>query len=288
MSPKQKDPSVSKLNDLGYNVIKVPRTDIAPLDLLGRDDPKSPLRKFGTISTFWKTSAPIPMPGPSSIAASLNNTHSNKLDLGFGLDLLTGVLAVFGASAPSLDLSHTSAKSLEFNYTGVTTVSIDTGILGDYLTDGALAFTNPETKHRFLSQGSDQGSEVYIITEVIRATSITVTATDDHGNGVSLSAPEINGVLGGKVSVKPSASTNSAVTFESATTPPTPAAFGFKSLKLTWQPSAADPGKGIWNFADADDITFAVTATPGANAASEPATGPVVFNTGSESCLLDL
>jgi hypothetical protein len=191
MSPKQKDPSISKLNDLGYNVIKVPRTDIAPLDLLAHDAASPQLRKIGTISSFWKTSAPVPVPGPPSVAASLNNTHSNKLELGFGLDLLKGALAVFGASAPSLDLSHTSARSLQFNYTGVTTVSIDTGLIGDYLTEGTLNVGNPETKHRFL----DAGSQVYIITEVIRSTSITVTATDENGNGVSLSAPEINGIL---------------------------------------------------------------------------------------------
>jgi hypothetical protein len=285
MNPKQKDPSISKLNDLGYNVIKVPRTDIAPLDLLARDNTDVPLRKIGTISTFWKTSAPAPAPGPPSVAASLNNTHSNKLDLSFGLDLLKGALAVFGAGAPSLDLSHTSAKTLQFNYTGVTTVSIDTGVIGDYLTEGTLNVGNPETKHRFL----DQGSEVYIITEVIRATSITVTATDDHGNGVSLSAPEINGVLGGNVSVKPSAAINSAVTFESATMPPTAANFGFKAMLLIWQPTPGGPlgaGTGTWAFADADDITFAAPVLGSAPPAES--TCHVVFETGPESCLLDL
>ena len=280
---KQKDPSVSKLNDLGYNVIKVPRTDIAPLELLARDARSKQLSKIGKISSFWKTAAPIPVPGPPSVAASLNNTHSNKLDLGFGLDLLKGALAVFGASAPSLDLSHTSAKSLQFNYTGVTTVSIDTGLIGDYLTEGTLAVTNPETKHRFL----DEGSEVYIITEVIRSTSITVTATDEHGNGVSLSAPEIHGIVGGNVSVKPSAATNSGVTFESATTPPTAANFGFKAMLLKWQPTpGGDPGKGTWNFQDADNITFAAPVLGGA--APTESIGPIVFETGPDSCLLDL
>jgi len=283
MSPKQKDPSISKLNDLGYNVIKVPRTDIAPLDLLAHDAASPQLRKIGTISTFWKTAAPIPMPGPPSAASSLNNTHSNKLELGFGLDLLKGALAVFGASAPSLDLSHTSARSLQFNYTGVTTVSIDTGLIGDYLTEGTLNVGNPETKHRFL----DAGSQVYIITEVIRSTSITVTATDENGNGVSLSAPEINGIVGGNVSVKPSSATNSAITFESATTPPTAANFGFKAMLLTWQPAQGGaPGTGTWAFADADNITFAAPVLGGT--APAESTGPVVFETGPESCLLDL
>ncbi|WP_263373022.1 gasdermin [Granulicella aggregans] len=287
MSPKQKDPSISKLNDLGYNVIKVPRTDIAPLDLLAHDASSPQLRKIGTISTFWKTAAPIPVPGPPSAASSLNNTHSNKLELGFGLDLLKGALAVFGASAPSLDLSHTSARSLQFNYTGVTTVSIDTGLIGDYLTEGTLNVGNPETKHRFL----DEGSQVYIITEVIRSTSITVTATDDQGNGVSLSAPEINGIVGGNVSVKPSSATNSAITFESATTPPTAANFGFKAMLLTWQPTpggALGSGTGTWAFADADDITFAAPVLGRSSAAAAESTGPVVFETGPESCLLDL
>ena len=34
---KKKDPSVTYLNKLGYNVVKLPRTGIEPMDVIGRD-----------------------------------------------------------------------------------------------------------------------------------------------------------------------------------------------------------------------------------------------------------
>ena len=39
MSPlsKKKDPSVTFLNKFGYNIIRLPRTGIEPLDVIGRD-----------------------------------------------------------------------------------------------------------------------------------------------------------------------------------------------------------------------------------------------------------
>ena len=35
--PKKKDPSITFLNKFGYNVIKLPRTGIEPLDVIGRE-----------------------------------------------------------------------------------------------------------------------------------------------------------------------------------------------------------------------------------------------------------
>ena len=36
--PKKKDPSVTFLNKFGYNVVKLPRVGIEPLDLIGMDE----------------------------------------------------------------------------------------------------------------------------------------------------------------------------------------------------------------------------------------------------------
>ena len=287
MSPeKPKDPSVARLNELGYNVIKVPRAGVDPLNLIARDKETQQLNRIGRLQTLWKsTSSDVPLPGPPNPVASLNNTSTSKLDLGFGLDLLKGALAIFGASAPALDLSHTSAKSLQFNYTNVTSVSIDTDVIGDFLTEGTLSVNNPAAQQWIV----DPESVVYVLTEVLRSTSITVTATDSNGNGVSLSAPQINGIVGGSINVKPSTATNTAITFESTTTPPTPANFAFKAIRLIWVPTPnAVPGIGMWKFANSGVISFGVVSGGEAPAVDEAPSGPVVFDTGTQSCLVDL
>lgn len=285
-SVKQKDPSITHLNSLGYNVIKVPRTGIAPLDLLAMDGQSKQIGGLGRMPDFWISNVPVPMPGPASQASNINRQSSNALDLGFGLDLLKSVLSVFGATSPSIDLSHTDAKSLQFNYTGVTQVSIDQATLGNYLRAGTLDVGNPALARYVNGQdGNAAKAQLFVISDVLRSTSITVTASDQKGNNVALSVPEINGIVGGKVSVKPSSASSSAITFASNEVPPVAVSFGFKAIKLTWMPTAgAAEGVGSFQFGDAGDIAFGVA--PAGD--EEESSGPVVFETGAASCLLDI
>jgi len=279
---KQKDPSVQGLNNLGYNVIRIPRPEIKPLTLLGKNTETGMLTEFGTLDEYWKTDAKPPKWGFPVPAASVNGKKTDSLDLGFGLNILKGVLEVFGASSPSLDLSHTKATGVQFMYTGVTMVSVSQEVLGDYLESGTLKVSNPSTQLYITSPDA----ELYILTDLLRATSITVSATDAGGNGVKLDLPQINGVVGGNVSVKPSDAMESGVTFASDAANPAPACFGFKALALKWVPTVgAAAGVGSWSFGHAGNISFGVVA---GQSGSDASAGPVVFDTGAESCLLDI
>jgi hypothetical protein len=76
------------------------------------------------------------------------------------------------------------------------------------------------------------------------------------------------------------------VTFATTGTPPVPACFGFKALALKWIPTeGAAPGVGTWSFGHAGNISFGVVA---GQATAEATPSPVVFDTGAESCLLDI
>jgi hypothetical protein len=279
---KQKDPSVQGLNDLGYNVVRIPRPEIAALTLLGKNTETGKLTEFGTLDEYWTTDAKPPKWGFPVPAASVNGQKTNSLELGFGLSILKGVLGVFGASSPAIDLSHTKATGVQFIYTGVTMVSISQEGLGDYMESGTLKVSNPSTQLYITALDA----ELYILTDLLRATSITVSATDAGGNGVKLDLPEINGVVGGNVSVKPSDATETAVTFASDAANPVPACFGFKALALKWLPTVgAAAGVGTWSFGHAGNISFGIVA---GQAGESKAPGPVVFDTGAESCLLDI
>ena len=278
---KQKDPSVQGLNDLGYNVIRIPRPEIKPLTLLGKNTETGKLTEFGTLDEYWKTDAKPLKWGFPVAAASVNGKKTDSLELGFGLDILKGVLGVFGASSPSINLSHTKATGVQFVYAGVTMVSVSQEGLGDYLESGVLKVSNPSTQLYI----TPENAEVYVLTDLLRATSITVSATDAGGNGVKLDLPEINGVVGGNVTVKPSDATETAVTFASDAANPVPACFGFKALALKWSPTAgAAPGTGTWSFGHAGNISFGVAG----QALGDAVSGPVVFDTGGDSCLLDI
>jgi hypothetical protein len=276
MSPKKKDPSVTSLNTLGYNVIKNPRTGIAPLDVIGKS---TVVRYIGPLSTLWTSDRPAPAPGPPDPSSSIIGKHSDAVDLNFGVSLLANALAVFGMSAPSLDLSHTGATGLQFSYADVSLVSVNLGVIGDYLAKGR--FQNPDSptvKNYF----ADLNASVYLITQVLRSTSITVTALDSHSNAVALNLPEIQGVVGAKVAVKPSNESTATLTFSSSGDKPIAVNFGFQAIRLKL---VGDLATGSFTFDDpTGDISFGIA--PGAAAPETIETG--VLETGPESCLLDI
>jgi hypothetical protein len=273
-APKKKDPSITYLNALGYNVIKLPKVGIAPLSLIGRRQTTSYL---GTLASMW-TGPELTLPGPQP-ASVVNGQKSAALDLGFSLNLLASTLAIFGASSPSIDLSHTSAEAIQFSYSGVTSTAVDLGMLGGYLPQGRLNADNITVQQYF---GRPDAS-AYLIYEVLRSSSITITATDSASNAVALNVPEIQGLVGAKVSVKPSNAASTAITFASAEG--VAVTFGFKAVKLLL---AGDLATGKLTFEDvapSGDIAFGV---PSLGVAASAATAPGVFETGPESCLLDV
>src|SRR5438045_8347864 len=105
MSPvlKKKDPSITFLNKFGYNVIRLPRTGIEPLDVIGRDQS---MQWLGPVSKVWTSNTPAPLPGPPHPAAAVNGQRTDALDLSLGLNILANTLAAFGMSAPSLNAAY--------------------------------------------------------------------------------------------------------------------------------------------------------------------------------------
>src|SRR5688572_13471339 len=101
--PKKKDPSVTFLNRFGYNVVKLPRVGIEPLDLIGRDETTQWL---GPLASVWKSTEATPTPSAPRPAAPINGQKTDQLQLTFGLKILANSLAAFGASVPALDVAY--------------------------------------------------------------------------------------------------------------------------------------------------------------------------------------
>ncbi len=280
---KKKDCSITYLNALGYNVIKLPRVGINPLSLIGKDATTAFL---GDLTTMWTGPEPAPLPGPPNPASVVNGKKSAAVDLGFGLNILGSALAVFGATSPSIDLSHTSAQAIEFSYSGVTSSSVDLGLIGGYLPKGRLNADNITVQRYF---GTPNAS-VFLIYEVLRSSSVTINATDSSSNGVALDVPAIQGVVGAKVSVKPSGSSSTGVTF--ASTDGIAVTFGFKAVRLQLVSDIATGKLTYQDVAPSGDIAFGVGKLPGLphlpGGTTTVADDPTVLETGPDSCLLDL
>jgi hypothetical protein len=265
---KQKDPSITFLNKYGYNVVKLPRTGIEPMDIVGRDETTLNL---GNIGKIWTSTVAQPTPGPARPTAAVNGMRTDALDVSFGLDILANALAAFGATAPSLNAAYQSAHTVNFAYTNVTTTSVSPFDAGAYLASGTLQTENPQVTNYFFSEQA----QAYLILDVLKSDSITITASDSHGATVGVDVPAIQAVVGANVKVKSSNASNSEITF----TGPAALTFGFSVQQIArvgdkWTLHGATPS---------GSIAFAVPVVKPAGAPD-----PMIFDSGESDCRIDI
>jgi hypothetical protein len=270
--PKKKDPALTYLNKLGYNVIRMPQESIDPLLLIGRDQDIHPL---GPLTDYFDASVPPPPVLPARDAVAVNGQSTDALDCSVGLGILSNALKAFGASAPSLNTAYRSAHAVQFSFGNVQIVSISLTSLGKYLASANLTAgeNDPVYRNYFLNPQAT----TWLIIEVLRSNSVTVTATDSHGVAVGVDLPAIEGIADAKIEIKPSNSSNNAVTF----TGPKSLTFGFAVQQIVrngdrWEMHGAAPS---------GDIAFAVPGVGGEEL--DEGERPMIFETGPADCRLD-
>jgi hypothetical protein len=217
-----KDPSLTFLNDKGFNVVKLPRAGIEPLDVLGKDHTTT--ERLGKIQRIWASELPIPQPDPPVPAAAINGQQTSNLKLNIGLKLLTDILGAMGANMPQIGFAFSRAKSLQFTFTDVESISVSPFALGDYLADGDLKTSNPFVSRYF----EDDDTDAYVIFEVLKSASILVKATDSRSSDISLDLPAVQQQIGVDVKVSSDSNKSGAVNFQGKTA----LTFGFKAFAI--------------------------------------------------------
>jgi len=252
-----KDPVTTELNKRGYNLVKLPRVGIDPMDVLGREDDS--IEKLGSIAEVWTSTVSVPPTSSPAAVAGITGEKTSDLDVGIGLKLLADALAGLGAglSLPSLNLAFKKAKKVQFKFINVESTSITPFALGKFLANGSLDMSNPFVSHYF---GNDQTQE-YIIFAVLKSDSISVAAKTETGTAVEADIGALSGALKASVSAKAGATGASEITFQGKVQ----ATFAFKVFQVLFENGKWVP-KGVG--AD-DDLSFAVGAD--VEAAVQPA-----------------
>jgi hypothetical protein len=233
------DPALTFLNAKGYNVIRLPRAGIGPLDILGRDQVTE---RLGQVDQLWSSTAALPaVEGPLD-TASISGQKSSGLKLSIGLKVLSTTLGAMGAAVPDLSVAYTRASQVSFTFTDVKTFTVAPLAVGQYLSAGDLASNNPFVRHYF----EDEDCSAFIVTEVLRTKSLTVTSTNDKGAEVGVDLPAIQQAVGAKVGVTATSSANSTLTY----TGQEPLSFGFKCFGIAfangrWEVSSAKPSAAL-------------------------------------------
>src|ERR1051325_1830930 len=135
------DPAVTYLRDLGFNVVRLPRATVQPLDLLGRSD--GPLVRLGPLSSVWKSKSPPPK-AVSDRTVTITAQSTAKLKMSIGVRILDSILQGL-AGAPvggSLDGAFEDANALVFSFDKPDVVGSDLTEIGKYLADGDFDMKN--------------------------------------------------------------------------------------------------------------------------------------------------
>jgi hypothetical protein len=214
------DPAVSYLKDFGYSVVRLPRRDFAPRQILVGSG--KALDNLGMLDTVMVAGPTLPPVKLNETSANISGQRTSDLSLGVGLNILGNVIGAMGGGKLGLDVAYKNARSVAFEFAGVLRDSIEIAALDKYL--GSVD-VDPAAKHIGDLLDSD---DVYVVTAVIKSAKFSVSAKREDGASLAVDVPTIQQVVGGNVKLSGNASAGGAVTFEGSE----PLVFGFQAVRL--------------------------------------------------------
>lgn len=201
------DKSLTYLAGLGYNVIRYPSADFAPLKLLGKQNGE--FQVLGGLNQLTAQSTEhLPLVERDESAADINGQSSSSLKIGIGANILSGLIGAMGGTL-SASLHYTNATNIEFQYLEVKIDSIMPLDAGNYLRGAHVDSANPVLNQYVLGNG-----DLFLITRIAKSQKFSVKYTKNGGVDADVGIPVIDEIASGKISVTKDATSTSTLTFQ--------------------------------------------------------------------------
>jgi hypothetical protein len=190
----REDPFTRKIRDVyRANVVRAPRTGIAPLDVLvvARDRRVGARGRLGQVLEGEPPDLPLPI---SADVADLRGQRSTALDLSVGADLAATFLSALGIPVPGASLVAglwDGASRISFEVREVTESRVDIGELGSAL-NGRRVVRNPATDVFF----TEPKAQMLVITRTLSSSHFAVHASGRKGQSVKVAVDGIAELLG--------------------------------------------------------------------------------------------
>lgn len=217
------DPAVSYLRSLNYNVLRHPRADLAPLDVLGRTGGAA--ERLGPLDMVWKSSQPKPKP-KTVAAANVKAQSTGSLKGSLGVKVLDGLLSGFGVGSIGGKFSLSGSKGMRFHFEKPLVLVVDLFAIGKYLSEGDLDDRNPAVERYFY----DDSAEVFIVTEVLRTNQLTIEFDSASSGSAAADVTALQGLLKPQLDVARDKTRSAAITIATRE----PLAFGFKAYAIEY------------------------------------------------------
>lgn len=237
-----KDPFLTLLKQFGYNVVRLPRTNIAPLHVLSRSG--SNLDMLGDLSSILVGGTVPPITRDTQAATiSGSNAKTGSMDAGVATGLLGGVIAAMGGSKVGIDGAYSKAKSITFEFLDVKQDAINITDLDKYL---SAARPDPDSRSMATLLKS---SGVYVLTATIKSKKLSVRAEDASGQSLKVDLSGVQQLVGGNVGVKQDDKGASSLVYEG----PEPLVFGFQAVQILFDKTGQFQG---FKRIDADAVAM--------------------------------
>jgi hypothetical protein len=236
------DESITYLKDRGYCVVRMPRSDLKPLNTLWRAGKKD-LTRLGDLSTILiKGANDLPLLSTDNVAPhQISGQESSRVKMEIGINLLGNIIQALGGSHLNLSLGFDKASSMTFKFENVLEDHIDLDRLDQYLSTSSV---KPD-QHAVTKALMDD--EVYVITSILKTAAFTIQAKGDGNSSVGLEAPILLRAASGNLKVDTGKAAEGIVVYEGKT----PVVFGFQAVQLIYDEKSQsystvdplDPGK---------------------------------------------
>jgi hypothetical protein len=250
------DPFLTYLKSFGYSVIRLPRTDIQPLQVLVKEDTR--LSRLGDLVTILRPGARIGLPKlkENVAAANVSGERTRDLSIGVGLSILGSVISAMGGSKLGLDVTYKNAKTATFEFADVLEDRVDLADVDQYLSDADISAFSTHAAQLL------EADSVYVLTSTIKSKKFIVQAKQSSGVPVEVQVPEIQQVVGASVKVSVEQQMSSKIAYEGAL----PLVFGFQAARLFYENGRytafkpMEPGTGAFEARHLAD--YLITESP--------------------------
>lgn len=182
-----KDKSLTYLNDLGFNVVRVPKEGIEPLQVIVKANGN--LERLGPLSHFVVEDVKPPKIDDNNKAANILGKRTDKFDLSLGLNFLERFLKLLGFGGLGIDAFYKDADTIQFEFKNVLSDSILLTTVDKYLRKATPKVAT------LLIESIDDDGEAYVINEIIKSDTFGVIAYDSKGAEIGIDTEALNQIV---------------------------------------------------------------------------------------------
>lgn len=185
--------SIELLNDLGYDVVKLPRENVDPLLVISKSNGR--LNILGPITDLVrKSKVEPPTILRDNIVTGITATICSNLKLAGEINFLEKLLPFLSGIGIGLKGGHKKGTTIDISFRKVLTDTVRPTKIDNY-----LSRVKPNLKSTYID--TIREGNAYIITDTLKSNSFKVAAHDNKGHQVGINLSLLKGVIDNNVTV---------------------------------------------------------------------------------------